>query len=218
MPDLSTLGVFAIASLVLLILPGPAVLYIVSRSLHQGKSAGFASVLGISVGSMIHTSAAALGISALLVASATAFSLIKLLGAVYLIYLGIQTLLSREAAATENDVAPTHLLSVFRQGILVEALNPKAAIFFLAFLPQFADPARGPMWSQLLLLGLVFTAIALLSDSLYAFTAGHLGGWLKHNRTFLRLKRYFSGGTYIALGLATATAGDGQHSGINGNS
>jgi threonine/homoserine/homoserine lactone efflux protein len=206
-PDWSTLGFFFTASIILLITPGPAVLYIVARSIDQGRLAGLVSVLGIAVGTLFHVTAAALGVSALLVASALAFNVVKYLGAVYLIYLGVRKLLERDTATPVDAPRPQKLSRIFTQGIIVNVLNPKTALFFFAFLPQFANPSGGPVPVQMLLLGLVFVTMAVCSDSMYALLAGTLGGWLKTSRVFLRGQRYVSGSIYITLGVATALSG-----------
>lgn len=210
MPDLSTLVVFSAAALVLLVAPGPAVLYIVARSIDQGRTAGVVSVLGIGLGTMVHVLAAALGISALLVSSAAAFNLVKYLGAAYLIYLGVRKLMQRDekVVAVHAEVQP--LSRAFTQGIVVNVLNPKLALFFFAFLPQFVDPVKGPVAWQTLFLGTLFVTLGIFSDSIYALLAGSAGSWLKQSRGFLRSQRYFAGGAYIALGLAAAAAGSKQ--------
>ena len=210
MLDFSNLTLFVIASLALIVAPGPAVLYIVTKSIDQGRRAGIASVLGISAGTLVHIGAAALGISAILTTSATAFAVVKYLGAAYLIYLGIQKLRSPEALTKHQVGHERSLMAVFRQGIVVNILNPKGAIFFLAFLPQFIDPAKGPAWSQIVGLGLIFMSLALVSDGSYALVAGQIGNWLRSHRKFLGAQRYVSGGTYIALGLVAASAGEGR--------
>jgi len=155
-PHLSALEVFAVASLFLLLVPGPAVLYIVAQSAEQGRSAGLASVAGVHVGTIVHIVAATVGLSALVVASATAFTVIKLAGAVYLIYVGVRKLLERE---TPLRVQRRTRARLFAQGVVVNVLNPKTALFFLAFLPQFVDPDRGAVWSQVVTLGLVFRRV-----------------------------------------------------------
>ncbi|MBV7336648.1 LysE family translocator [Chloroflexi bacterium TSY] len=207
MLDVSTIVLFSAAALVLLIIPGPAVLYVVARSIDQGRVAGFVSVLAVSTGAYCQIVAAAFGISALLVSSAIAFSFVKYLGAAYLIYLGAHKLLKKDDS-TEIDKPEAQMLwPIYRQGVLVSLLNPKSALFFFAFLPQFVDPARGPVQVQILLLGLIFVALAICSDSIYALGADTLGSWLKRNSGFLHRQRYFTGGVYIALGLATAVSG-----------
>ncbi len=201
------LATFMLAAGLLIVVPGPAVLYVVARSVDQGKLAGIVSVLGIALGALVHSLAAAVGITAVLAASALAFSTVKYLGAAYLIYLGITTLLKKPEAQEKLVVEPKPLWQIFRQGFVVNLLNPKTALFFLAFLPQFADPAHGSVPLQTFILGLIFVVIALLSDSVYALLAGQLGGWLKQSQTFQQRQRYFSGLVYIALGVGTAVSG-----------
>lgn len=204
--DHTTRTLFIIAALALLLMPGPAVLYIVARSIDQGRMAGVISALGAGVGTIFHVVAAALGVSALLVSSALAFSVVKYIGAAYLIYLGITTLLKRteptQIVVTENNNKP--LTQIFHQSILVNVLNPKTALFFYAFLPQFVDASRGSVVGQILVLGLLFVGMGIVSDSAYAVLAGTVGGWMRGNPTFLRKQRYVAGGTYITLGIATA--------------
>lgn len=207
MPDTASLLTFTIAATVLIIIPGPAVLYIVARSIEQGRLAGLASVLGVAAGTLVHSVAAAAGLSALILTSALAFSIVKYLGALYLIYLGITTLLRKPAATPIRVDPPRPLGHIFRQGLVVNVLNPKAALFFLAFLPQFADPGRGSVPVQILLLGLLFATIALFSDSVYALLAGQLSRWLMQNVTFQRRRQAFSGTVYILLGITTALYG-----------
>ena len=201
------LATFMLAAGLLIVVPGPAVLYVVARSVDQGKLAGIVSVLGIALGAVVHSLAAAVGITAVLAASALAFSTVKYLGAAYLIYLGITTLLKKPDPQEKIVVEPKPLWQIFRQGFVVNLLNPKTALFFLAFLPQFADPARGSVPLQTFILGLIFVAIALFSDSIYARLAGQLGGWLKQSQSFQQRQRYFSGLVYIALGVGTAVSG-----------
>lgn len=205
----SRLAVFVAAALALLITPGPAVLYIVARSIDQGRRAGLASVLGIEVGSLFHVVAAALGISALLVSSAVAFTAIKYLGAAYLIFLGIRRLLERDVHQHTLARQPETLRRIFGQGVLVQLFNPKAALFFLAFLPQFIDPSRGQVGIQVLMLGGIWMALATFSDGLYALLAGSAGHWLRGNLKFLRSQRYFTGGVFVALGIGTGLSGSG---------
>lgn len=211
MPNFSNLSLFFVASLLLLLTPGPAVLYILARSIHQGRKAGLISTLGLEVGTLCQIIAAALGISALIASSALAFNVVKYLGAAYLIYLGIRKLLIREelqeAAINEN----LNLKRVFWQGVLVNLLNPKTSLFFLAFLPQFIDPAQGNAIAQILFLGLLFVTMATISDGLYAMLGGTLGQWLRGNRPFLKTQRYFAGSVYIGLGVSTALSGSNHH-------
>jgi threonine/homoserine/homoserine lactone efflux protein len=207
MPSVSTLGFFLLATLALLIVPGPAVLYIVGRSLHQGRRAGLVSVLGISAGSVVHVAAAALGLSALLLASSLAFSALKYAGAAYLIYLGLRTWFGRDAGAAPSAPVPHGLRRVFAQGVLVNVLNPKTALFFFAFLPQFVDPRRGPVAYQILFLGGVLISLGICSDGLYALLAGSLAGHLHRHPRYWKRQRYVTGGIYVSLGLTAAFAG-----------
>ncbi len=207
MPELSTFTIFVVATSVLLLTPGPAVLYIVTRSIDQGRVAGIVSTLGIAVGTLFHVAAAAFGISALLVSSALLFNFVKYLGAAYLIYLGIRKLLVREELQSIQKERRRELSQIFYQGVLVNLLNPKTALFFFAFLPQFVDASRGSVTMQILFLGAIFVIMGLLSDCLYALLAGSLGKWLRSNLRFLRAQRYFAGMVYIALGAVTALSG-----------
>ena len=161
MPTLSALELFAIAAFALIIIPGPAVLYIVSQSVSHGRKGGLAAVLGVEIGAFVHVTGAALGVSAIIASSATAFSVLKLAGGAYLVVLGIRRLLERDARRrTRAPGRARPLGSIFRQGMIVNALNPKTALFFLAFLPQFVDPERGHVALQAAILGLVWVAIA----------------------------------------------------------
>jgi threonine/homoserine/homoserine lactone efflux protein len=198
--------VFAAAALALAVVPGPAVLYIVARSVDQGRFAGLVSALGIGVGSLVHVTAATIGLSSLLASSATAFTVVKYAGAAYLILLGIHRLLKREEVAEVAATPPRALRKIFRDGVIVNVLNPKTALFFLAFLPQFVDPAHGAATLQILVLGLTFTVIALSSDSLWALAAGTLGGWLRRSRWYLGVKRWVTGMVFVVLGVSATRA------------
>ena len=210
MPALSTVTVFLLAGLVLLVIPGPAVLYITTRSIAHGKRAGLASVAGIELGTLTHVVAATLGVSALLMASAVAFSVVKYLGAAYLVYLGLRTLLSVPEDDARADAAPRKPSQLFLQGFLVNLLNPKTALFFFAFLPQFVDPARGAVSGQILWLGLLFVILACCTDGTYALLAGTLGGWLRRSARFRQARRYVAGTVYLGLGLTAALAGEAR--------
>ena len=206
--DPGTVVIFALASAALIAVPGPAVIYIVTRSIHQGRRAGVASVLGIEVGALVHVAAAAVGLSALLASSSLAFSVVKYAGAAYLIGLGLWTLVSGRRNETDaRSVPELRLRRVFAQGVLVNAFNPKVALFFLAFLPQFVDPDAAHPALQIGFFGVVFVAIALVLDLGWALTADAAGGLVRRSRSFLRVQRYVSGGVYVALGVATAFAG-----------
>jgi threonine/homoserine/homoserine lactone efflux protein len=204
LPEWSSLGLFAVAALVLLLTPGPAVLYIVTRSIDQGWRAGLVSVLGVHVGTLAHIFAAAAGLSALLAASATAFGVVKYLGAGYLIYIGVRRLRDRESRMIREGGAPTRLRRAFVDGVVVNVLNPKTGLFFLAFLPQFVTEARGHVGEQIVALGVVFVLLGAVTDSLYALTAGSAARWLRGQPRFLAGERWVTGGLYISLGLAAA--------------
>ncbi|MGF1627822.1 MAG: LysE family translocator [Alphaproteobacteria bacterium] len=206
MPDPTAWGLFVVASLVLLLTPGPAVLYIVARSIAQGRAAGLVSVLGIHLGTIVHIVAAAVGLSALLMSSALAFAIVKYLGAAYLIWIGIRTLMARDPDPEAPAAPAERLRRVFRDGFLVNLFNPKTAIFFLAFLPQFVDPARGAVHWQILVLGLTFMGLGMLSDGIFALAAGAAGDFLRRSRRFLRLQRWFAGTSFIGLGVTAALA------------
>jgi len=211
LPDPSRLGLFVVAALVLLLTPGPAVLYIVTRAVDQGRRAGLVSVLGVHAGTLVHVAAAAAGLSAVLAASATAFSVVKYLGAAYLIYLGVRQLLSRVIEPTKVTAAPARLARAFVDGFIVNVLNPKTALFFLAFLPQFVSVSRGDVPAQIVWLGLVFCALGLLTDGLYALTAGAAARWLRARRGMAVTRRWIPGTMYIGLGLVTAFASDSRN-------
>lgn len=197
MPEPSTLVLFVAAALVLLVTPGPAVLYVVARSVEQGPKAGFVSSLGLGVGGFVHVLAATLGLSAILVSSATAFSIVKLIGAGYLVYLGVRTLLGRNQGTEGVAEGPRPMWRIFRDGVIVNLFNPKAALFFFAFLPQFVDPAKGHVALQFLGLGLLFEMLGLMSDSTYALLAGTVGGWLRTNERVREIQRYVTGSVYL---------------------
>lgn len=214
MPAPTTFALFATATIVLLVVPGPAVLYIVTRSVAQGRSAGLVSVLGVHVGSLVHVTFAAVGVSALLSASATAFTVVKFAGAAYLIFLGLRKLLGRDAAGA-TLVAPAAAASrwrLFAQGVVVNVLNPKTAIFFLAFLPQFVNPARGPVAVQIVVLGACFIALGMVSDGSYALLASALAGRLRRTPSARRALDRSSGVMLLGLGAYAAFAGSGRQS------
>jgi threonine/homoserine/homoserine lactone efflux protein len=203
-PDASTLLLFVGASLALIVIPGPAVIYLVTRSLDQGRQAGIVSVLGVETGTFAYALAAAAGLTGLIAASETGFAIVKYAGAAYLVYLGVATLLGRGRGSV-HEPATGGRSHLYVKGLLVQLLNPKVAIFFLAFLPQFVDPARGPDAVQILVLGTVFTLLAMLSDGAYVLLAGTVGQRL---RSDLRARRRLvSGGVCIGLGITAALAG-----------
>ncbi len=210
MPHHPHLPLFVLASVVLLLTPGPAVLYIIARSVDQGRRAGLVSVCSIEVGNFIHVIAATLGLSALVLSSALAFTIVKYLGAVYLIYLGLRRLFMREDTRETGYRRPQSLRGIFSQGVVVAALNPKTALFFVAFLPQFVDPSQGAIAGQMLVLGCIFVMLAVISDSMYALLAGTLGHCLRGPRSVARAERYVAGSVYVGLGVMAALA-DARH-------
>lgn len=198
---------FTIAGLTLLLIPGPAVMYITALGLREGRQPALAAAVGLGIGNFNHVLAAALGLSALLVSSALAFCVVKYVGAAYLIYLGIQTLRKpAQQADGEMEIARTTALREFRRGIVVNTFNPKVAIFFLAFVPQFIDPNRGSVAGQVLLLGAWFVVLGILTDALYGITAGELGSWMRGRHGVQRAIQNLSGITFIVLGVVSAVA------------
>ena len=206
MIDPSKLYLFIFAAIALLLVPGPAVLYITARSANQGRTAGLVSVLAIETANFIQAIAAALGLSAILLSSALAFDFVKYLGAAYLIYLGVRKLLVKEEGA-QGEIQKERLSRIYWQGFAINLLNPKTALFFFAFLPQFVDPARGNVIMQNLLLGAIFVGLAIITDSLYALLASSLAEKLRGNQRFQTGGRYFAGLVYVGLGITTALTG-----------
>jgi threonine/homoserine/homoserine lactone efflux protein len=202
-PSLSTLPVFIAASLALLVIPGPAVLFILARSGSQGRRAGFVSVLGVHTASLVHVSAAVAGLSAVVVASAIAFTAVKFVGGVYLIYLGIKSIRGARRARTVTAATIRPEKKLFAEAFVVNLLNPKVALFFLAFLPQFVERGHSAIWSQTLALGLVYIALGLCSDSMYVLIGARVGSWLGGRSERLRASRYAEGGILVGLGVLT---------------
>lgn len=210
MPDHANFLAFLVAALALNFAPGPDMLYVLGRSLGQGRQAGIVSALGIFVGCLVHIAAAALGLAALLRASATAYNVIRYAGAAYLVYLGVRMLLSKQAAsalATSNGAAPAPLARVFTQGVITNVLNPKVAMFFLAFLPQFVNAARGPVIFQIAVLGLIFDVGGTLVNIGVAVFAGHLGDRLRKSGRAARFQKWLTGSIFIGLGIRLGLAG-----------
>ena len=208
MPDAATIAAFAAASFLLLIIPGPAVLYIINRSVSDGRTVGLAAVAGLELGNLAHALAAAAGLSAVLATSATAFTTVKWLGALYLIGVGIRTLTRRPDPMDTGRITTTPRRS-FVQGIVVNVLNPKVALFFLSFLPQFIDPDRGSAGLQALVLGIVFVLIGCVTDSAYALLASGLRTVLVGGRALPFIQRYVAGTVFIGLGITATTASAG---------
>lgn len=204
MPDPTTLGVFLGAALILSLTPGPGMLYVLARTLHGGRREGVLSTLGTGTAGLIHTLAAALGLSALFAASAVAFGVVKFAGAAYLIWLGLRTLLARDEAADDvgGGAASPPRRHAYLQGVVTEVLNPKTALFFLAFIPQFIEPSGSVFW-QFVLFGSVTTLLTSGADLIVAFAAGPLAGLLRSRRA-QRGRRWISGGALLALGAFVA--------------
>jgi threonine/homoserine/homoserine lactone efflux protein len=208
-PSAANMGLFIGAALALLLIPGPAVLYIVARSAEQGRLAGFVSDLGIHTATLVHVLAAAVGLSALLASSALAFTAVKYAGAAYLIWLGLKKIFGRDDMdGIEGKLKRYSYGRLYRDGFVVNLLNPKTALFFFAFLPQFADVSRGHLATQIAFLGLTFAALGFVTDGCYALLASAAGAWLKDHAGYRRFERYVSGALLVGLGLTAVAAGD----------
>ncbi|HEX7173129.1 MAG TPA: LysE family translocator [Candidatus Limnocylindria bacterium] len=208
MPQPTTLVLFAGAALALLVVPGPSVIYIVTRGIHQGRAAALVSVLGVTTATLVHTVFAAAGLSAILASSALAFSIVKYAGSAYLVYLALRTWLDRSDDELDFPRPAADLRRVYLEGVLVNLLNPKTALFILALLPQFIEPARGAAGVQILLLGGILASLGLLSDGTYALASGSIGSWLRGRRSISRIHRRVSAAIYAVLGIGTALAGE----------
>lgn len=200
----TSLILFLTASVALIAAPGPDNLYIVARGVGQGRRAALVSTCGMAVGVVVHTTFAAVGLSALLAQSASAYSVIKYAGAAYLVYLGLKTLFGKEALAVPEDAPPMRLRSVFTQAVISDVLNPKVALFFVAFLPQFTNPSAGNVAAQLFVLGMVFALIGLVIDGVIAYFSGSVGDWLKNKQGVANALRWLMGSVLVGLGLRLA--------------
>ena len=200
MPALSTLALYCPAAFALIVIPGPAVAYIVTQSVDKGRRAGLVSVLGVATGGFVHVTAATVGLSALIASSASAFTVVKLVGAGYLLVLGVRRLLDRSDAGSEPETEPASHSRLYAHGVVVNILNPKTALFFLAFLPQFIDP------HQAAVLGTIFVGFAVISDSCYALAAAGLSGRIRGSVRARRARRIVSGTIFISLGTVAALA------------
>jgi threonine/homoserine/homoserine lactone efflux protein len=200
-----TFLLFLAAACVIALSPGPGIFYVAARTLADGRGAGLASSLGTGLGGLVHVAAGAIGVSALIVASAEAFAALKIVGAIYLIWLGIKT--AREAnIAVDATTRGESAARAFRDGIVVEALNPKTAAFFLAFLPQFVDPAAGPVWLQFLGLGLVSVTLNTAVDVIVVVTAARARSMARARPALLRRLRTGAGAVLAGLGLSLLLA------------
>ena len=204
MPSATSFALFCLASAALAVVPGPAVTYIVMHSVDKGRRAGLASAAGVASGGLVHVAAATVGLSAVIASSATAFTVVKLVGAAYLIVVGIRRMTGRDDSE-QVQATPAPLRRLYRQGVIVNVFNPKTALFFLAFLPQFVDRGAS-IPPQVALLGLTFAAIAFASDCLYALLADLLAGRLRRSGRGARARRFLSGGIFVALGVTAAAA------------
>jgi threonine/homoserine/homoserine lactone efflux protein len=207
MPSASTLALFSLAAVALAVVPGPAVAYIVTQSVDKGRRAGIVSAFGIATGGLVHVTAATIGLSALIASSAIAFIVVKLVGAAYLITVGIRRILARDEPPATVEAEPAPHGQLYAQGVVVNVLNPKTALFFYAFLPQFLDPHRGSVALQALVLGSMFVAIALVSDSLWALASGSAAQWLRERPLAVKLERWVSGTVLVGLGAVAALSG-----------
>jgi threonine/homoserine/homoserine lactone efflux protein len=206
MPDPSTLAVFVAACFVLLITPGPAVLFIVTRSLDGGPSAGIAATLGVATGTLCHVTAAALGLSTLLLTSALAFNVVKYAGAAYLIYLGIRSVTDSEAYQPVHLAGARTLPRIWVEAIMLQLLNPKVALFLVALLPQFIDPSKGEPSLQVFVFGITLVALGLITDGSYAVGSSVARKWLQ-NAPVIRGQRRLAGTLLVGLGVAAALSG-----------
>jgi threonine/homoserine/homoserine lactone efflux protein len=205
-PETGTVALFALAAVTLIAIPGPNALYIAARSISQGRAAGVASALGVEAGTLVHVGAAAAGLSAVIASSQLAFDAIRYLGVAYLTFLGIRALRGEEDARSPQ-AGGSSLRQAFGEGLLVNILNPKVALFVLAFLPQFTDPAHGPVAVQALILGAVFFVIALAMDLIYAFAASAIGARLNWGTGASRRRQRLTGAIYLLLAVIAAVAG-----------
>jgi threonine/homoserine/homoserine lactone efflux protein len=205
-PTTTTLGLFALAALALIAVPGPNLVYIAARSMHEGRRAGLVSAAGLLTGTAINVAAAAAGLSALIASSAVAFDVVRYAGAAYLVILGVRTLRGR-GGGESAPAGPAPLRRTYGQAVVVQLLNPKVTLFFLTFLPQFVDPARGSVATQILVLGAILGTLGFAADCLYALAASsaarRMGGW-RNGRTLM-------GAVYVALGTTAAAFGGRAH-------
>lgn len=205
MLDTAKFGLFLTAAILLAITPGPGIFYVLTRSLKGGRAEGIASAFGTAVGGFAHVVGAALGLSAILATSSIAFTIVKYIGAAYLVYLGIRTLRSDDDILLDTNVPASTTRNTFRQGIITEVLNPKTALFFLAFIPQFINPQANVIL-QFALLGSISVALNTSADIVIALLAGPIGQWLRTSARFRRRQRLFTGWSLIGLGAYVAVA------------
>jgi len=209
---MGTYAVFLATAMVLLAIPGPAVLYVVTRSIEMGRAGGVSSVAGITTGTVVHVTLATAGLSSLILASTVAFDAVKYVGAAYLVFLGIRRLVTRKEETLDGDRAPRTRRRAYTQGIVVNLTNPKTIVFVFAFLPQFVDVNAGHVWLQVLVLGFSFAGLGFLSDSAYALAAGTVADRLRGSRGIARFERWFGGSVLVGLGVAAALWSPGRSS------
>lgn len=210
MPSLSTYAVFLATGMALLAIPGPAVLYVVTRSIEMGRRGGLASVAGITTATVTHVALATAGLSSLVLASTVAFDAVKYVGAAYLLFLGLRRLLGRGLEQPAADTAPRTRRRAYAQGVVVNLTNPKTIVFVFAFLPQFVDPHAHHVWLQVLVLGLSFALLGCLSDSVWALAAGTVADRLRGTKRIARVQRWLGGGTLVGLGVLAAVWSPGR--------
>jgi threonine/homoserine/homoserine lactone efflux protein len=203
-PSLSTYAVFLATGMALLLVPGPAVLYVVTRSIEMGRAGGLASVAGITTATVAHVALATAGLSSLILASTVAFDAVKYVGAAYLFLLGLRRLLGRGLEPQDEEAVPRTRRRAYTQGIVVNLTNPKTIVFVFAFLPQFVDPHARHGWLQVLVLGLSFALLGCLSDSAYALAAGTIADRLRGSEQLARVQRWVGGGVLVGLGILAA--------------
>ncbi len=211
MPTSATLLAFAAAALALVVIPGPNLIYIITRGIQQGRRAAVMSSLGVQAGMVVHILLAAFGLSALVARSPVLYDVIRYAGAGYLIWIGVALLRKRRVEVDEvATLRPASMRRLFLHGFAINMLNPKVILFVLALLPQFVDPARGSTAGQMLVLGAVFIGVALVSDTTFALASGSLGAWMKGHPDSARHRDRASGIVYLLLGLVVALTGSGS--------
>jgi threonine/homoserine/homoserine lactone efflux protein len=203
-PSSSTYALFLATAIVLLLVPGPAVLYVVTRSIEMGRSGGIASVAGITTGTVTYVVLATVGLSSLILASTAAFDAVRYVGAAYLFVLGVRRLLGRGPTEPDEEAAPRTRRRAYAQGVVVNLTNPKTIVFIFAFLPQFVDPNAPHAWLQVLALGLTFALLGFLSDSMWAVAAGTVADRLRGSVAIGRVQRWLGGGVLVGLGILAA--------------
>ncbi len=204
MIPLTTLPLFLTAAWALNLAPGPDMLYVLAQSARQGRLAGLASALGIMVGCLIQTLIVALGLASILATVPLAYDIVKYVGAAYLVYLGIRAIVSRQHSLVTPSVERTGLWRIFAQGVITNVLNPKVALFFLAFLPQFTEPTHGSVPLQIIILGTLFNVSGTVVNTIVSLTAGSLSNWLKKHAHASRILNWLTGGIFIGLGVRIA--------------